>query len=439
MTDKYVCFWEKIASNRTDAESSLIGRYALKFIFFKYIKENNCEDKLNLEEKNLYDFFTDPIESKFQEVKDFPYNQIDFKSLSIIANMVLSLDFNNNDLSILYDICIRKISEAIGKRGGNFLTPKEICQIMSQLAISGGINKSQVKISDSVMGSGQLLTTLKMDLSANADSEIDYYGEELNLEFYDYARMRLIINGIPESNLHIHQGDTLTDDPNPKTKYDYILENPPYSVHWDDSNSELANVIKEEYGVVPPKTKGDFAFIIQGLNKLADDGTMVISLPHGILFRHSREETLRKELVKRNLIDAIISLPTGLYDTSAIATMIMVLKKDRDKQDILFIDASEGYKKIGHKNVIQQGDIKKIVNTYDKFETVPKYSYAASAEEIEENDYNLNISRYVDTYEEPKEIDIEQAKKDIDALNKQISINQTKLSKLLSKVENEGK
>lgn len=246
-----------------------------------------------------------------------------------------------------------------------------------------------------------------------------------------------MMHGVSYTNMTLRNGDTLESDwpdgmdaqgiDRPRS-FDAVVANPPYSANWDNAKSKLKDPRFQEYGKLAPKSKADFAFILHSIYHLNNKGTMAIVLPHGVLFRGAAEGVIREALIKKNYLDAVIGLPANLFYGTSIPTTILVFKKNRDRRDVLFIDASSEFEKGKNQNRLTEENIQKIIETYEKREDVEKYAHVASIEEIEENEYNLNIPRYVDTFEEEEEIDIEEVLKqiaqdnaEIEALEKEIN------------------
>jgi len=237
------------------------------------------------------------------------------------------------------------------------------------------------------------------------------------------ARMNMILHGVDIANQHLHNGDTLdadwpTEEP---TNFDGVLMNPPYSAKWTAEKGFLDDPRFASYGVLAPKSKADFAFLLHGYYHLKDSGVMAIVLPHGVLFRGAAEGKIRKILLENGAIDAVIGLPANIFFNTSIPTTVIILKKNRATKDILFIDASNDFTKAKNQNVLEEKHIEKILEVYNKREDVDKYAHVATFEEIEENDFNLNIPRFVDTFEEEEPIDIVALSQEIVSINQEIA------------------
>lgn len=278
-------------------------------------------------------------------------------------------------------------------------------------------NRQQIKIYDPTSGSGSLLINIGKSAAKyiSGEGKIDYYAQELKENTFNLTRMNLVMRGIKPANINVRNGDTLEDDwpffeENQKektyrlVKVDAVVSNPPYSQKWDPKNKEFD--LRYKYYGVAPKAKADFAFLLHDLYHLEDDGIMTIVLPHGVLFRGGDEATIRENLIEKNNIDAIIGLPENIFFGTNIATIVMILKRNRPTSDVLIIDASKGFEKSGKNNKLRACDIKKIADTVKNRTVIEKYSAVVSKKAIRENEYNLNISRYVDSSDEPERWDI---------------------------------
>jgi type I restriction enzyme M protein len=249
-----------------------------------------------------------------------------------------------------------------------------------------------------------------------------FYGQELNRTTYNLARMNMILHDIHYRDFDIRQEDTLERPQHLGQEFEAIVANPPFSAHWSASNLFATDDRFSQYGKLAPKTKADFAFVQHMVHHLAENGAMAIVLPHGVLFRGAAEQHIRTYLIKeKNYLDAVIGLPANIFYGTSIPTCILVFKKCRDNpEDIIFIDASNDYEKAKTQNFLREEDIEKIVSTYRDRKEIEKYSYRANMEEIAENDYNLNIPRYVDTFEEEEPIDINAVADEIKQLDSKI-------------------
>lgn len=320
-------------------------------------------------------------------------------------------------LGFIYEYLIEKFASNAGKKAGEFYTPHEVSLLMSEIIADYLGDREGIKIYDPTSGSGSLLINIGHSVAKrmNNSDNIKYYAQELKENTYNLTRMNLVMRGIKPDNIVTRNADTLEedwpyfDDTNPEATYDplyvdAVVSNPPYSQNWnptDKANDARYN----RYGVAP-KGKADYAFLLHDLFHVKPDGIMSIVLPHGVLFRGGEEGEIRKNLIEYNNIDTIIGLPANIFYGTGIPTIVMVLKQKKDNDDVLIIDASKGFMKEGKNNKLRACDIKKIVDTVRERRSIHKYSKVVSREEIRNNDYNLNIPRYVDSSEEAEHWDI---------------------------------
>lgn len=317
-------------------------------------------------------------------------------------------------LGFIYEYLISMFAANAGKKAGEFYTPHEVSLVMSQIVADHLKDRDKIEIYDPTSGSGSLLINIGQSVAKYLDDKdkVKYYAQELKENTYSLTRMNLVMRGIKPYNIVARNGDTLADDwpyfeENDKENtyealfVDAVVSNPPYSQKWDPKEDARFS----SYGIAP-KAKADYAFLLHDLYHLKSDGIMTIVLPHGVLFRGGEEGNIRRNLIENDNIDAIIGLPANIFFGTGIPTIIMVLKKRREKSDVLIVDASKGFVKVGKNNKLKASDIKKIVDTVIKRENIDKYSRVVSKEEIRKNDYNLNIPRYVDSSEKTESFDI---------------------------------
>ncbi len=336
-----------------------------------------------------------------------------------VLTLLKGIDFNIEDsksdlLGDAYEYLIGEFAAGAGKKGGEFYTPAQVSRLLAQIV---SLDKKRVRsVFDPTCGSGSLLLRLKDYAEVG-----DYYGQELNPTTYNLARMNMILHGVHFDHFEIKQGDTLTEDLHPDLKAEAIIANPPFGVKWKgEDDPQLAHDDRfSQYGRLAPKGAADYAFITHMLHHLSDNGTMGIVLPHGALFRSGAEGHIRKYIIeKQNYLDAVIGLPANLFYGTSIPAIILVFKKcRRDDEDVLFIDASKEFEKSKNQNLLNDDNLKKIFETYKERKEIEKYSHKASLEEIKENEYNLNIPRYVDSFEEEEIIDIEEVAEKLKKLN----------------------
>lgn len=317
-------------------------------------------------------------------------------------------------LGFIYEYLIGNFAANAGKKAGEFYTPHEVSLLMSEIIAAHLKDRSEIKIYDPTSGSGSLLINIGKSASRyiKGDNKIMYYAQELKENTYNLTRMNLVMRGIIPDNIFTRNGDTLEDDwpyfdedhaYNP-LYVDAVVSNPPYSQIWNPSDKENDPRYKD-FGLAP-RGKADYAFLLHDLFHLKPDGIMNIVLPHGVLFRGGEEGTIRKNLIEKNRIDAIIGLPANIFFGTGIPTIIMVLRKNRPDTNLLIIDASKGFEKVGKNNRLRACDIKKITDAYTSYRSIDKFSRVVPLAEIRSNNYNLNIPRYVNSAEKPENWDI---------------------------------
>ena len=339
---------------------------------------------------------------------------------TLISNVLVALngiDFGLNeasDIDILgdaYEYMIGQFAAGAGKKAGEFYTPQEVSQILAEVVTTG---KTRLRdVYDPTCGSGSLL--LRTARNGNADT---IYGQEKNPTTFNLARMNMLLHGVKYKDFTIENGDTLEADAFPDREFDAVVANPPFSAQWSAAEKFNSDDRFSKAGALAPKSKADYAFILHMIHHLNDGGTLACVAPHGVLFRGNAEGKIRRYLIEnKNYIDAIIGLPPNIFYGTGIPTSIIVAKKCRKEDDsILFIDASREFEKVKTQNKLRPEHIQKIVDTYRNRTEIEKYSHLASLQEIADNDYNLNIPRYVDTFEEEEEIDIKAVMADIKEL-----------------------
>lgn len=343
------------------------------------------------------------------------------KLISTIMLKINDIDFHHEDAEIdvlgdAYEYLISNFAASAGKKAGEFYTPQQVSRILAKLV---ALNKSKLqKVYDPTCGSGSLL--LRIGKETNVTS---YYGQEFNSTTYNLARMNMLLHGISFKHFNIKNDDTLEKPRHLDLRFDAIVANPPYSANWSADEKFIEDERFSAYGKLAPKSKADFAFIQHMIYQLSDNGTMAVVLPHGVLFRGASEGTIREYLIKeKNYLDAVIGLPANIFYGTSIPTCILVFKKCRENEDnILFIDASKEFEAGKNQNRLRDEDVDKIIETYKNREEIEKYAHVASLKEVEENEYNLNIPRYVDTFEEEEEIDIKQVQQELKEIDKQIA------------------
>ena len=340
-------------------------------------------------------------------------DQIDFKLK----------DIDSDVLGDAYEYLIAKFAAGAGKSAGEFYTPQQVSKILAQIVTTG---KSKIKsVYDPTCGSGSLLLRVAKEVEVS-----EFYGQEQNRTTYNLARMNMILHDVHFRQFDIKHEDTLEHPQHLDKRFEVVVANPPFSAHWKGDANPLFSTDERfsQYGKLAPKTKADYAFLLHMVHQLADNGIMATVVPHGVLFRGAAEGTIREYLIKElNYLDAVIGLPANIFYGTSIPTCIMVFKKCREKDDtILFIDASgdENFVKEGNQNVLRHQDVEKIIATYRNRTAIEKYSYVATLDELKENDYNLNIPRYVDTFEEEDTIDLDQVATDLVTIATDLKTNE---------------
>lgn len=354
-----------------------------------------------------------------------------------IAEGIENFDTDNeeDDLGNAYEYLIGKFAAGSGKKAGEFYTPQQMSDILSRIVILDSQNpkagpKTKLnKVLDFACGSGSLLLNVKKKIEKNGGTIGRIYGQENNVTTYNLARMNMLLHGVKDSEFEIHHGDSLKNDwdilnemnPAKKVEFDAIVANPPFSLRWTPSEVMGEDFRFKSYGLAP-KSAADFAFLLHGFHFLSDEGTMAIILPHGVLFRGGAESRIRTKLLKDGNIDTVIGLPSNLFFSTGIPVCILVIKKCKKEDDVLFINASdaENFKKGKRQNHLRAKDIDKIVNTYKNRPEKPieRYARRVSMEEIEKNDYNLNISRYVSTAKAEVKIDLGEVHTQLEGIEK---------------------
>lgn len=358
-----------------------------------------------------------------------------------VSEGIAKFSTDTDILGDAYEYLIGEFAAGSGKKAGEFYTPQPISNILSEIVTldsqepKTGKKKKLDKVLDFACGSGSLLLNVRHHLKKVAGSNGigKIYGQEKNITTYNLARMNMLLHGVKDSEFEIFHGDTLTNDwpllsemnPAHKLKCDAVVANPPFSYRWAPGEAMAEDFRFKAHGLAP-KSAADFAFLLHGFHFLSDEGTMAIILPHGVLFRGGAEAKIRTKLLKDNHIDTVIGLPANLFFSTGIPVCIIVLKKCKKYDDVLFINASEHFEKGKRQNRLREGkngepnDIKKIVETYQYRTEEPRYSRCVSMEEIEKNDFNLNISRYISTAKPEPVIDLKETNNDLVNIEKDI-------------------
>ena len=351
----------------------------------------------------------------------------DQKQSATIAEVIKVLDgadlihAEGDVLGNAYEYLIGQFASETGKKAGEFYTPHGPAQILCRIAMSGQEDKKGLQVYDPCMGSASLMLSCK-NYSKEPDY-IKYYGQELMPSTYNLARMNMFLHRVLPENQHLRNGDTLDADwpTDEETEFDVVTMNPPYSAKWSaDEGFKQDERFMDYGGKLAPKSKADYAFLLHGFYHLKQSGTMAIVLPHGVLFRGASEGEIRRILLENGSIYAVIGLPANMFYNTSIPTCIIVLKKHREGRDVLFVDASNLFEKEKKQNVMNKEHIDRVIKLYNDRKTVDKLSFLASYEDIEKNDFNLNIPRYIDTSEEEEEIDIRELSESFRDINREI-------------------
>ncbi len=370
-----------------------------------------------------------------------------------IAEGIADFSTDTDTLGDAYEYLIGKFAAGSGKKAGEFYTPQQISTILSEIVTldsqdptTGKKNKLD-KVLDFACGSGSLILNVRKRIKKVDGSIGKIYGQENNVTTYNLARMNMLLHGMKDTEFEIFHGDTLKNqwdvlnemNPSKKTEFDAIVANPPFSLRWEPNDTMAEDFRFKSYGL-SPKSAADFAFLLHGFHFLGKEGTMAIILPHGVLFRGGAEERIRTKLLKDNNIDTVIGLPSNLFYSTGIPVCILVLKKCKKDDDVLFINASEHFEKVKRQNILREGedgepnDIQSIVDTYKYRKETERYSRKVSMDEIEKNGYNLNISRYVSTAEDEKPIVLKDVNNKLVTINKSIKNNTEKHNKFLKEL-----
>jgi len=493
--------WQACDTFRKTLDSSEYKDYILVMLFIKYISDIHKEhyeellkkyngnkemadrqiklDRFCLNDNSTFDFLyqnrnasnigeiinkgLENIEEENKTKLRGVFKNIDFNSEAKLGNtksrnsMLKDLldDFNKLDLrpsrlvgedviGNSYEYLISEFASDAGKKGGEFFTPSEVSELLSRLVKP----QENDRIYDPTCGSGSLLLKAYNQVPSG---KVQIYGQESKGQNHSLARMNMFLHGVDDAK--IAWGDTLANplhlENDQLMKFQVVVANPPFSLDkWASgfSGGENNDKFQMEASLdpyhrfdwgVPPKSKGDYAFVLHMLNSLSAGGRMGVVLPHGVLFRGASEGRIRKEIIDRNLLDAVIGLPANLFFGTSIPAVILIFKQNRNRKDILFIDASQDgmFEKGKNQNKLRIDiDVKKIVETYEKYESIDKYSYVATKEEIKENDYNLNIPRYVDTFEEEELVDLDEVKENISNIKKELEEVEAQMKKYLEEL-----
>jgi type I restriction enzyme M protein len=480
--------WKACDTFRGKMDSSQYKDYVLTMLFIKYlsdfyrekleelkakhgdnqtrIQKSLSREKFKLDEKCTFEYLLkqkeaenlgeeinkilEKIEEDNKEKLEGVFRNVDFNSETMLGrtkerNKILKNlleDFSDSRLDLRpsqlsgndvigdsYEYLISHFASDAGKKGGEFFTPSAVSTLLAKLVEP----KEGDRIYDPTCGSGSLLIKASKEVGNN---NFRLYGQESNGTTVSLAKMNIFLHDINDAV--IEWGDTIGNPLHLENKhlkkFDVVVANPPFSLDkWGADNASEDKYKRFERGV-PPKSKGDYAFLLHMIASLNEHGRMGVVLPHGVLFRGASEGKIRKQLIDENLLDAVIGLPSNLFFGTSIPACILVFKKQKSDTDVLFIDASREFNKDKNQNSLDDEHIAKILDTYKNKKEIEKYSHKATLEEIQENDYNLNIPRYVDTFEEEERVDIEATKQKIEEIEKELSEVKTQMKSYLEEL-----
>lgn len=363
-----------------------------------------------------------------------------------IAEGIADFSTDSDTLGDAYEYLIGQFAAGSGKKAGEFYTPQQLSTILSKIVIldcqnpKSGPKPKLNNVLDFACGSGSLLLNVRKQLGKEGIGRI--HGQEKNVTTYNLARMNMLLHGVKDSEFDIFHGDSLKNEwdilnemnPAKKIEFDAIVANPPFSLRWKPSETMGENFRFKNYGLAP-KSAADFAFLLHGFHFLSDSGTMAIILPHGVLFRGGVESRIRTKLLKDRNIDTVIGLPSNLFFSTGIPVCILVLKKCKKNDDVLFINASEHFKKVKRQNHLRDEDIAKIIDTYkNRPDAIERYARRVSMEEIEKNEYNLNISRYVSTAKPEVKVDLQEVNQKLIDIEKKVAQSTKEHNKFLKEL-----
>jgi len=429
--------WNSIANMARTQNGELLNTLQAGF---KYIENESFESTFNglFSEINLG---SDKLGRKYEDRNA--------KLCSIIAEIAKGLAEFSSDIDALgdaYEYLIGQFAAGSGKKAGEFYTPQQISDILSNIVTldsqepKTGKKDRLASVLDFACGSGSLLLNVRKRMGANGIGKI--YGQEKNITTYNLARMNMLLHGVKDTEFEIYHGDTLTNDwdilrelnPAKKPQFDAIVANPPFSYRWDPTDAMGDDVRFKNYGLAP-KSAADFAFLLHGFHFLKDEGVMAIILPHGVLFRGGAEERIRTKLLKDGHIDTVIGLPANLFYSTSIPVCILVLKKCKKPDDVLFINAAEHFVKGKRQNQLTDEHIAKIIETYQFRKEEDRYSKRIGMERIAEEGYNLNISRYISTAVAEEEINLEAIHDDLVEIENAVKTATAKHNQFLKELD----
>lgn len=388
----------------------------------KFILSDLAKILANIEQSTLGTASEDEFSNLFEDLDlnssklgktESDKNEVVVRVMQELDHVNFELDDPKSDiLGDAYEYLIGKFASGAGKKAGEFYTPQQVSTVLARIVTAG---KNKLKnVYDPTCGSGSLLLRVGREVKVGK-----IFGQESNPTTYNLCRMNMIMHNLRYNEFEIKNEDTLQRPQHLDLRFEAIVANPPFSAEWSASPLFMTDDRFSPYGKLAPKSTADFAFVQHMIHHLADNGTMACVLPHGVLFRGGAEGHIREYLIKeKNYLDAIIGLPANIFYGTGIPTCIIVVKKKREHSgNVLFIDASQHFEKVKTQNVLRPQDIDKIVATYKARSAEDKYSYVATLQEIDDNDYNLNIPRYVDTFEEEEAVDLKAVAKELKKLD----------------------
>lgn len=432
-TDEDICAFSEEDTETVEHIQRNVGYFiAYEHLFSTWIEQGGDFDVSNVRDglsafsrlihddhKRLFENIFQTLETGLSKLGESAAKQT--KAISDLIQLIKEIPMDGRQgydvLGFIYEYLIGMFAANAGKKAGEFYTPHEVSLLMSEIIADHVKTRDKIDIYDSCSGSASLLLNIGRSVAKYVDDDdnIKYFAQELKGNTYNLTRMNLVMRGIKPSNIQTRNGDTLEDDwpffedNDPVNTYnplylDAVVSNPPYSQKWDPEHKE--NDARFSRFGLAPKSKADYAFLLHDLYHLKPDGIMAIVLPHGVLFRGGEEGEIRKQLIENDHLDAIIGLPPNIFFGTGIPTIILVLKQKRENNDVLIVDAAKGFAKEGKNNKLRASDIKKIVDTVTGRLSVPRYSRVVPKSEIRENEYDLNIPRYVDSSEPAESWDL---------------------------------
>jgi type I restriction enzyme M protein len=405
-----------------------------------FILEDLTKILRNIEQSTMGHESEDDFEGLFadMDLTSSKLGKTEEQKNTLIAKVLFHLDqinfeLRNTERDVLgdaYEYLISQFAAGAGKKAGEFYTPQQVSKILAKLVTNG---KTKLKsVYDPTCGSGSLLLRVAKEVQEVSN----FYGQEMNRTTYNLARMNMIMHDVHYRKFDLKQEDTLEHPQHTDQRFEAIVANPPFSANWSANALHLSDDRFSQYGVLAPSSKADFAFVQHMIYQLDENGTMAVLLPHGVLFRGGAEGKIRQYLIdNKNYLDAVIGLPANIFYGTSIPTCILVLKKCREDSDhVLFIDASNDFDKVKNQNQLTDEHVQKIISTYQQRASIEKYSHLASMDEIKGNDYNLNIPRYVDTFEAEGSIDLTDVSNKLKAIDSDMTATDADIAKFCAEL-----